>query len=155
MENNSQVRVIVPGRQDKINTATLRPIVVERLNQEGPLTLAHAAIKLAEKTYKGFHAVYSALYVLISMPQAEPDPIFEAIWQLLMLPDSEKVILTFITTDSKGAQRSIKTENLPVGWRWEWMETGPEDDQEDEGDMLDINPLGFDMGTPYNYTNHL
>jgi hypothetical protein len=155
MDNSNQVRAIVPGRQDKVNTATLHPIVVERYNQEGPLTLSHTAIKLAEKTYKGFHAVYSALYVMISMPDAEPDPLFEALWQLLMLPDSEKVVLTVITTDSDGAQLSIETKNLPVGWRWEWMEVGPEGDPEDEPDIFDANPLAYGLTLPDNNTNHL
>jgi hypothetical protein len=144
MESN-EVRAIVPGRQDKLNTATLRPIVVQRLNEEGPLALANSAIKLAEKTYKGFHAVYSALYVMIAMPQAEPDLIFEGLWQMLMLPDSEKVILTVITVDSEGAQLDIETKNVPVGWRWEWMEIGLSGDTADKDDIFDDE----EISSPY------
>lgn len=156
MESNTQIRAIVPGREGKtLNAATLRPVVVERLNNEGPLTLGNAAIKVAEKTFKDFHGVYSALYVMVALPEAEPNPLFEAIWQMLMLPDSEKVILTIITTDSDGGQLSIETKNLPVGWRWEWMETGPEGNEEDAHDIFDDHPLEYGLRLPENNTNHL
>jgi hypothetical protein len=155
MDNSNQVRAIVPGRQDKVNTATLRPIVVERYNQEGPLTLAHTAIKLAEKTYKGFHAVYSALYVMIAMPEAEPDPLFEALWQLLMLPDSEKEIAVNLHLDENENIKSVDLSNLPFGWTYDYVSIDPEDEPKSEEDIFNANPLAYGLNLPDNNTNHL
>ena len=155
MDNSNQVRVIVPGRQDKVNTATLHPIVVERLNSEGPLTLGNQAIKLAEKTYKGFHAVYSALYVMIAMPDAAPDPIFEGLWQMLMLPDGEKEIAVKLHLDENENITSVDLSNLPFGWTYDYVSIDPEDEPESEEDIFDANPLEYGLNLPDNNTNHL
>jgi hypothetical protein len=115
----NEVRVIVPGRYDKLKTATLRPVVVERLNGEGPLTLGNAAIKTAEKTFKGFHAVYSSLYVMIAMPDAEPDPVFEQFWEALTFTPKQKTINIVVVTDIYGTFGEIQVEDLPTGWSYQ------------------------------------
>ena len=168
MENN-EIRAIVPGRFEKLSSVTLRPVVVECLNQEGPLTLGHTAIKLAEKTYKGFRAVSSVLYVMVALPETEPDPIFEQVWEALTFTPEQKKINIVVITSPDGLLGEIQVEDLPTGWSYqteyhEDEKAAMEEEEalesirqyDDELDLEDdINPNGFDVGTPYNYTNHL
>ena len=157
MENSTQIRAIVPGHLGKSNTATLRPVTVERLNNEGPIALGNAAVKQAEKTFKGFHAVYSALHVMIALPELEPDPLFDEVWATLNLAPKEKEITLHLHLDENENIKSVDASGLPPNWTYDYESHDPEDDDppEEDDDPNDINPLGFDVGTPYNNTNHL
>ncbi len=127
------------------------------------------AIKKAEKTYRGFHSVYTATFVMVSLPENPPDPIFEQVWEALTFTPEQKKTNIVVITSPDGLLGEIQVEDLPTGWSYQTEYHEDEkaamkeeealesirqyDDESDRED--DINPNGFDMGTPYNYTNHL
>ena len=158
MENSTKYAQSCPAATTKLSTATLRPVTVERLNRKAPSRSPRPAIKKAEKTFKGFHTVYSTLYVMVALPEDRPTRSSRQIWASPHAARmSEKVILTVITSTSDGSEstsrpRTSRPAGAGNGRRRPRIRNRRNADNDD---VFDIDPNGFDQGTPYNNTNHL
>lgn len=149
MESN-EVRAIVPGRIDKNKRATLRAVTVERNHNEGTLALASQAAEMAQRTYRGFRPGPGVTSILIALPEDEPDPLFEEVWEALTFTPEQKKIDIVVITSPDGLLGEIQVEDLPTGWSYQ---TEYHEDEkaamEEEEACESLRQYDDEIGSPY------